>query len=330
MKRRMSLKVLGTALSLALCASSALAAPHDKLTLLMNYTVNGALAPFYLGKVNGYYAQEGIDIKLVEGHGSGPTVQAVATKNVDIGFADFGTMVKVAAAGAPVKTIGILMQKNPAGVVGLASKNINKPQDIKGKIVAVAPGDASSQMWPMFLQKVGLKDSDFKTITGNQQTTINAVITGRADLLVGFGTIPLIEVENATKKKAHALLFADYGVNIATLGFVAQDDMIKNNPDLLKRFMRATNKAFEASIKNPGAAVDALMKEVPNAGSRDLILSTLVATSPFYHTADTANQPLFKVDPKSMAVSVDEVVKIGKLDKSANDVNKYYTSAFLP
>ena len=119
-----------------------------------------------------------------------------------------------------------------------------------GKTVAVAPGDASSQLWTMFMNKVGLKDSDFKTITGNPQTTINAVITGQADLLVGFATIPLISVEQATKKPARAILFADYNVNVATLSIIARDDMIKDNADLLKRFMRATAKAGRA----PGPA----------------------------------------------------------------------------
>ena len=72
--------------------------------------MNGAVAPFYLGKLKGYYDAEGIDLKLMEGHGSGPTVQAVATHNVDIGYADFSTLVKVAAMGAPVKAIGVLLQ----------------------------------------------------------------------------------------------------------------------------------------------------------------------------------------------------------------------------
>jgi NitT/TauT family transport system substrate-binding protein len=328
MNRRITLKLAGVALSMALCAPAAFAA--DKITLLLNYPVNGAVAPFYLGLVQGIYKQQGIDLTLMEGHGSGPTVQAVATHNVDLGFADFGTMVKVAASGAPVKTIGVLMQKNPAGVVGLVEKNINKPADLKGKTVAVAPGDASSQMWPMFLAKNGLKDSDFKTVTGNTQTTINAVITGRADVLVGFATIPLLNVESTTKKKAHALLFADYGVNVATLGIIARDDTIQKNPDMLKRFMKATTLAFEASIKNPPAAVDALLKTLPMSGSRDLMISTLVATIPFYHTPDTVNQPLFKANPQNIATSVAEVAQIGKFDASANDVSKYYTNAFLP
>jgi NitT/TauT family transport system substrate-binding protein len=330
MKQRIFTRVFGAALAAAAFCTGAPAFAKDSVTLLLNYTVNGAVAPFYLGKVKGYYDAEGIDLQLKEGHGSGPTVQAVATHNVDLGYADFSTLVKVAAIGAPVKAIGVLLQENPTSVVGLADKNIKTPQDIKGKTVAVAPGDASSQLWTMFMNKVGLKDSDFKTITGNPQTTINAVITGQADLLVGFATIPLISVENATKKPAHALRFADYGVNVATLSIIANDDTIKSNPDLLKRFMRATVKSVNDSEKDPAAAVDALLKVLPAAGNRDTMIRTLQATIPFYRTPETEKDPIFHVSAKNISDSVSAIVQYSKLDKSANDPTRYYTSAFVP
>jgi NitT/TauT family transport system substrate-binding protein len=182
----------------------------------------------------------------------------------------------------------------------------------------------------MFMNKVGLKDSDFKTITGNPQTTINAVITGQADLLVGFATIPLISVEQATKKPARAILFADYNVNVATLSIIARDDMIKDHADLLKRFMRATAKSVNDSEKDPAAAVDALLKTLPAAGSRDTMIRTLQATIPFYRTPETEMAPIFHVSAKNIDDSVAAIVQYSKLDPSANVPAKYYTGAFVP
>ena len=46
--------------------------------------------------------------------------------------------------------------------MGFVEKNISKPEDIKGKTVATTPGDSMSQIWPLFLKKTGLKESDFK------------------------------------------------------------------------------------------------------------------------------------------------------------------------
>ena len=41
---------------------------------------------------------------------------------------------------------------------------------------------------------------------------------------------------------------------------VTKTDLIKNNPDLVRRFVRATIKSWEEAKKNPGAAVDAALK----------------------------------------------------------------------
>jgi NitT/TauT family transport system substrate-binding protein len=331
MKRKLSIRILGAALGiLAMCTGGAASAQqNEKVVVMLNYIANGALAPFYYGKEKGYFAEEGIDVELLEGRGSGPAVQAVAAKNVQFGYADFSTTVKIAAKGAPVKMVGVLIQKNPAAIIGLAEKNVRKPEDIKGKTVAITAGDAPSQLWSLFLKRTGLKDSDFKTVTGNPQAKLNAVISGQADLLVGFATEQAIRIEETLKKPAHSMLFADHGVNMATLGMVVHNDLIKDRPDLIKRFMRAVTKSFEEGVKNREAAVDSLLKALPKAGTRETSLGILNLTVPFYHTPDTAKDRLFRPSAKNMTDSLAVMVEDGGLDKSAAQVSRYYTGEFL-
>ena len=153
--------------------------------------------------------------------------------------------------GAPVKAVGVALQKSPMAVMGLSEKNIRKPEDIKGKTVAVTPGDAMSQIWPLFLKKTGLKESDFKTVAGDAQTKLNAVINGQADLLLGYLMDQNIKVQDATKKPVTVIPFADYGVNMIVSGVITHNDIVKDNPDLVRRFMRASTRAFEEAEKNP-------------------------------------------------------------------------------
>ena len=101
-------------------------------------------------------------------------------------------------------------------VMGFADKNIRKPEDIKGKTVAVTPGDSMSQIWPLFLKKTGLKDSDFKTVSGDAQTKLNAVMNDQADLLLGYVMDQAIKLQDATHKDVYPIRFADYGVNMVS------------------------------------------------------------------------------------------------------------------
>jgi NitT/TauT family transport system substrate-binding protein len=331
MKRRTSLAILSTVLlGLATGSGAAFAQQKDKASLMLNWYITGPNLAFYLGKEKGYFDQENIDLQIQEGRGSGPTVQAVAANNVTFGYADISTMINIAAKGAPVKAVGVAVQTSPIALIGLAEKNIRKPEDLKGKTIAMTAGDAPSQMWPMFMKKTGLKESDFKFVNGDSKTKVNAVINDQADVLIGFSTDQTFEIQHARKKPVHALMFADYEVNNVGLGIVVHQDTIKSNPDLVKRFMRAATKSFEAAKENPEAAVDAALNQNRKGGNRDGLLSGLASTIPLLHTPETVNQRPFRVSAKSMENTVKMLMEFGGVDKSAGPADKFYTNEFLP
>src|SRR5206468_1293005 len=83
----------------ALTAPAASAQGKDKVVLLLNWYVYSEHAPFFLGKERGYFDQEGIDLDIQEGRGSGVTVQAVAAGTATFGYADVPTMIKAASKG---------------------------------------------------------------------------------------------------------------------------------------------------------------------------------------------------------------------------------------
>ena len=109
--------------------------PKDKVVLMLNWYLYSEHAPFFLGKERGFYDQEGIDLDIQEGRGSGVTVQAVAANTATFGYVDVPTMIKAAAKGAPVKSVGVALQLSPMSVMGFAEKNIRAPKDIVGKTV---------------------------------------------------------------------------------------------------------------------------------------------------------------------------------------------------
>src|SRR5215470_11897055 len=256
LKKLASLLAAFALAAVAFAPAPALAQGKDKVVLLLNWYVYSEHAPFFLGKERGYFDQEGIDLDIQEGRGSGVTVQAVAAGTATFGYADVPTMIKAASKGAPVTAVGVALQTSPMSVMGFAEKNIRKPEDIKGKIVAVTPGDSMSQIWPLFLKKTNLKDSDFKTVAGDAQTKLNAVINSQADLLLGYVMDQAIKLQDATKKPVTPIRFSDYGVNMVSSGIIVQKDYLKSHPDVVKRFLRAATRSLEEAAKNPEAAVD--------------------------------------------------------------------------
>ena len=316
---------------LALTASSVFAQGKEKVVLLLNWYVYSEHAPFFLGKERGYFDQEGIDLDIQEGRGSGVTVQAVAAGTATFGYADVATMIKAASKGAPVTAVGVALQTSPMSVMGFAEKNIRKPADIKGKTVAVTPGDSMSQVWPLFLKKTGLKDSDFKTVTGDAQTKLNAVMTGQADLLLGYVMDQAIKLQDATHKDIYPIRFADYGVNMVSSGIIVQKDYLKAHPDVVKRFLRAATRSLEEAAKNPDAAVDAMLKANPKSGVKETALVGMKNTASLYHGPDNPKDRPLRVGATNMDETLALLVEYGGLEKaSAGKASDYYTNDFLP
>ncbi|WP_376738675.1 ABC transporter substrate-binding protein [Rhodopseudomonas sp. B29] len=307
------------------------AAAADKVVLMLNWYVYGEHAPFYYGKAKGIYAAEGIDLEIQEGRGSAATTQAVAAQTANFGYVDVPTMMRAAVKGAPVVATGVLLQTTAMSAMGFADKNIRKPDDIKGKTVAITPADSITQIWPLFLKKTGLKESDFKTVQGDAQTKLNAVINGQADLLLGYVMDQSMKIKDATGKDVFPIKFADYGIHLVSSGIIANTDYIKANADLVKRFMSATTKAVEAAEKDPKAAAQSILDANPKGGKIETLTQGFELTIPLYRTPETKDKRPFQVTDQNMKDSVDLMVEYGGLDAKAKDNPKmFYTNDYLP
>lgn len=318
-----------TTLFAVLLAGPALAA--DKVTLMINWYVYGEHAPFYYGKQKGIYAAEGIDLDIQEGRGSATVTQVVAARSVPFGYVDVPTMMRATVKGAPVTAIGVALQISPMSVMAFSEKNIRKPEDIKGKILATTPGDSPSQIWPLFLKKVNIKDSEFRTVSGDATTKLNAVINGQADMLIGYVMDQSMKIKDATGKDVSAIKFADYGVNLVSSGIIANTELLKENPELVRRFMRASVKALEAASKDPKGAAQAILDINPKGGKIDTLTEGFELTIPLYKDPTGQSKQPLRVSDSNMKDSVDLMVEYGGLDASAKDkLKSFYTNDYLP
>src|SRR3979490_3158022 len=77
----------GMPLGTSLAASAA-----DELSLRLDYLPQGYHAPLFYGVAKGYYAEQGINLKIADGKGSNASLQAVAAGNDTIVLANYATM----------------------------------------------------------------------------------------------------------------------------------------------------------------------------------------------------------------------------------------------
>jgi len=328
----MSLKRCMFLAAVLICAaSSGQSRASERVTLLLNWYLYAEHAPFFLGKERGYFEKEGIDLDIQEGRGSVPTVQAVAAGTATFGYADLASILKAADKGAPVLVAGILLQKSPMAFISLTEKNIRKPQDLRGKSLALTPGDSLSQILPLVLGKVGMKESDLTVVAGDNRAKLNAVINAQADAMLGYSMDQNLKIAAATQKPVTVLPFADYGVNLASSSIVVAKDTADKQADLVSRFMRAATRAVADSEKEPAAAIDAMLKASPKAGARDDLVEGLKLTIPLYHTKETKALPPFRASPSEIKASVSLLAESGTISQAtAGHMDDLISYKFLP
>ena len=265
-----------TLAALALLAASTVAAPaQDAVTFRLNWYMGGLHVPFYYGKEKGIYAAEGIDLTINEGRGSANTVQVVAAGSDTFGLADSSSVVLTAARGADIKSVMSLLNSTGFSVVSLAETGIKTPKDLEGKRLAVSPGDPLGQLFQALAAHNKLDMSKISMVQVDPAAKVVAVLEKRADGLLGGADDQYFLIKQRGIAPA-ALRFADNGANIVGMTIVTKTDLIKTNPELVRRFVRATAKSWDEAKKNPGAAVDAALKAKPDLNRQSTLEQLMV------------------------------------------------------
>ena len=265
----------------ALCAAAfafgtaSLAHAQDKVSLRLNWYLGGLHVPFYYGKDKGYYAAEGIDLTINEGRGSANTVQVVAAGSDTFGLADSSSVILTASKGADIKSVMSLLNTTGFSVVSLAEAGIKTPKDLEGKKVAVTPGDPLGQLLQAVCKANNVDCAKINMVQVDPAAKVVTVLEKKTDALLGGADDQYFLIKYKGGNPS-AMRYADWGANIVGMTILTSGDTIKKNPDLVRRFVRATVKSWEEAKKNPGAAVDAAMKVKPDLNRQSTLDQLMV------------------------------------------------------
>ena len=291
---------IAAALSVGLAAPAGAA---DKASLRLNFLLSGVHAIFYLGKAEGAYRAEGIDLDIGEGQGSARTVQTVATGGDTFGLADGGSVIAGASRGAPVMSIMGILNKSPYGISFRADAGVTTIKDVEGKLVGVSAGEASLALLPALWKLNGVDPAKVRTLTIDGPGKIVAILQKRVDgILAGLENQVVVLDQKGLAQKVFS--FADLGVNTEGLTIMVKSTMLMEKPDLAARFVRATRKAIEMARKDPDKAVAAAMAEKPQA-DKDLLKAQLIASLDLLESPDAKGKPIGTMAPSDWARTLD-------------------------
>jgi len=300
---------------------------QDKVTFRLNWIAYGFHTPFYLGLERGYYRDAGIDLTIGEGQGSVRAVQTVGAKGDMFGLADGGSVVAGISKGAPVRSVMAITNSSPYALSARTDVGVKTLKDIEGKTVASAPGEAGLQLLPALFARNGVDMSKVKILRVEGAGKMVAVAEKRAEALMAG-----LDNQSLTLPRQGVPLvdfgYAAHGVNTVGLTILTHEDTIRSNPDLVRRFVRATARSFETAIKEPDASIKAGQKVKPDMDA-DLAMAQLKAGIALMSSDATKNLPLGHFAKKDWEDTLNLMKQYQELqtDRGPED---FFTNTFLP
>ena len=201
-----------------------------------------------------------IFLKLKIPAGVNDAMSMVAAGKADIGLYYQQDVIQARAEqNVPIKSIGAVVQGPLNIILSLKDKNITKPQDLEGKTVGYAGTELSEALVRSIMQSNGADPNSVNMVDVGFDL-MSSMTTGNVDATIGClvnHEVPQMEKEGF---EVNYFFPDDYGVPKYYEGiFLASDDMIANNSDTLKGFLRACSKGFEDFKSNTNDVLQVLL-----------------------------------------------------------------------
>ena len=327
-----ALVVVGAA-GLMLAPGAIAQAPKlEKFPFRLNWTLYGEHAPFFVAREKGFYAQEGLDVEIQEGSGSTTVSQLVANATSPVAYVDAATMMRGVSNGMPIKAVGVTLQESPMAFIYRAdAPRPTKVDEIKGSRIAITAGDASLAIFTAFMGKVGMKVEDVNMITvANPQAKEQAVLNKQADALLGYfmDQGPRMQLQTGVKM-GWTRLYDMAGVSTLSSAIIANNNWLKDakNQDLLRRFLRASQRGWQYTFDNRDEAADIFIKQAP-AFNKEIALLEINGTMTIIHSEKTKGKPIAWSSIDDWKDSQDLLARYAKLAPQS-DLNVYFTNTYL-
>ena len=211
--------------------------------------------PYYIAKEKGFYRDEGIQVKDLYIRGGVTASQALQAGSVHFTLA-LGTGVRAALSGMNIKAIMVYCDKPYHFLYARPDLGVRNQTELKGKRVAVTGlGSTTYYAARKVVERMGLDaDKDVRIVSVGD---IWPALQGGA---VEAGLIRPPFTNMAEKMGMVRLAYVGDAIQLPMSGLVTSEKMIQEQPELVRRFVRATLNGlrFFRDKKNEAESIAAL------------------------------------------------------------------------
>lgn len=296
----------------------------DKVRVQLKFHHQAQFAGLYMAVEHGFYQDENIEVEFVEGGGDVDLFTPIINKEAQFSIASSDLILAKRVSGQPIKAIAVVYKKSACVFVSKTESNILRPHDMKNKKVAVLLDKAKEYEFQLraMLKNLQIDSKTVKMVDLDRQ--YQQFLAGDVDVTGAYVNGGALRLESQGVKLNY-IWPSDYGVEFYSDALFTHDSLIKNNPDLVLRFLRASLRGWNEAIRHSEDAVTVTLKYA-KIKDRKLQAAMMHAQHPLIYTG---NGQIGSMDERIWSGMNKTMFEQGVIPTPLNDINSVYTTSFL-
>jgi putative hydroxymethylpyrimidine transport system substrate-binding protein len=282
-----------------------------------------------------FFEAEGIELEFVSPATPADGLKLLASGGVQFATAHSTEVITARSKGLPVVSIATNHQYGTAGIMVPADAGVTSLKQLEGKTLGITGIPFNRTMLEYSLTKSGVDLSKVKIVIvgfAPMPLLLSKRIDGLGDAITwSEPAMYNTQIGKAADDKSTYKYFAFYENGVPryyTLGVVASEDTVANNPELARRFLRAWTKGLDWAISNQQAAIDGMRKHVPEINEKESI-ANFAEIARISQSPDTKAHGIGWQDPAVWAKQEEFMREQGVISTKV-DISKAMTDSLLP
>src|SRR3990170_4253468 len=320
------LVLLSTLIVLVPACPPAIAPARDGVTHLrlpMGYLPSVQYAPFYVADARGYFAEEGLALEFdyaFETDG----VKLVGSGELPFSLASGEQVLLARQQELPVVYVFGWWQDYPVAIAAPASSGIDRPADLAGRTVGIPLLGGASYIGYAALMSADGQPLDAASLQVIGFTQAEALQAGQVEAAVVYANNePIVLASQGFP--VNVLRVADY-VTLASNGIITNEATLRDDPELVRRMLRAAVRGLQDTLDDPDAAFEICKGYVEGlSGEAEAIQRQVLAESLLFWKADRLGYS----QPAAWENMQRVMIEAGLL-AGPQDLARAYTNEFVP
>ncbi len=227
----------------------------QKITVILDWVPNTNHTGIYIAKENGYYHDEGLEVEIIQpSEGGSADLVAAGKGEFGISYQEQVTYARTAENPLPIVAIAAIIQHNTSGFASPADKDIKTPADFEGKIYGGWGSPMEEAILKGLMEKHNADYSKLEIVNIGASDFLTSIARDVDFAWIFYGWDGIKAELEDISIDFMLLQEVDPLLDFYTPLIIASEKTIDENPALIEKFLRATDKGYLFAIQNPEEA----------------------------------------------------------------------------